>query len=85
MEMPRQTKRVRIFTTPICPWCQKAKDFCRENDIEFTEIDVTKDRRGLREMVLMTGQHGVPVIVVGEKAVVGWDPREKLRLLGWKR
>ena len=32
-----------------------------------------RTRRGLREMVLMTGQYGVPVIRVGEKAMVGWN------------
>ena len=81
--MPAQTKRVRIFTTPVCPWCDAAKTFCREHGVEFTEVDVTRDRRGLREMVMLTGQRGVPVILVGDKAIVGWDPRELRRLLGW--
>jgi len=83
--MPTQTKRVKIFTTPVCPWCESAKRFCRENGVEFTEVDVSSDRRGLREMVLMTGQHGVPVLLVGEKAIVGWDAREFRRLMGWNR
>lgn len=29
-----------------------------------------------REMALMTGQFGVPVVVVGEHAMIGWDPEE---------
>ena len=81
--MPEQTKRVRIFTTPTCPWCDTAKRFCAENSVEYTEVDVMGDRRGFREMVLMTGQHGVPVVVVGEKAIVGWDAGEFRRLMGW--
>jgi glutaredoxin 3 len=78
-----QTKRVRIFTTPTCPWCDNAKRFCAENGVEYTEVDVMGDRHGFREMVLMTGQHGVPVVVVGEKAIVGWDAGEFRRLMGW--
>lgn len=78
-----QTKRVRIFTTPTCPWCDAAKHFCAENGIDYTETDVMRDRHGFREMVLMTGQHGVPVVVVGEKAIVGWDAGEFRRLMGW--
>jgi len=82
--MRTQTKTVRIFTNAICPWCESAERFCTENGVEFTEVDVDKDRRGLREMLVMTGQHGVPVVQVGEKAIVGWDAREFRRLMGWE-
>lgn len=44
-------------------------------------MDVSKDHAGLQKMVAMTGQYGVPVILVGESAMVGWHPGEfeKLR------
>ncbi len=69
-------KRVRIFTTKTCSWCKVAKAYLVDNDIEFTEVDIIEDIAGRREMVLMTGQHGVPVIQVGEKAIIGWQPEE---------
>lgn len=81
--MPVQTKRVRIFTTPTCPSCECAKAFCREHGVEFGEVDVLSDHRGHREMLLMTGQHAVPVVLVGDKAMVGWDAAEFRRLMGW--
>jgi len=34
------------------------------------------NRRALKDMVMMTGQYGVPVVLVGERAMVGWDERE---------
>lgn len=74
-------KQVRVYSTPVCPWCKVAKAYLKDNGVPFVEIDVTKDRRGLREMVTMTGQHGVPVLLVGEKAMVGWNPTEFERLL----
>jgi glutaredoxin 3 len=49
--------------------------------VSFTDIDVSQDRAGLRTMVTMTGQYGVPVITVGSKAMVGWNPTEFERLL----
>jgi glutaredoxin len=52
-----------------------------ERGLAFDEIDVSKDRAGLRAMVTMTGQYGVPVVRVGEKAMVGWNPREFQTLL----
>jgi glutaredoxin 3 len=82
--MRTQTKTVRIFTTAICPWCDSAKRYCAENDIAYTEVDIEADRHGLRDMLVMTGQHAVPVIQVGDKAMVGWDPDEFHRLMGWE-
>lgn len=59
-----------------------AKRYFVEHGVAFRELDVSLDRRALREMVVMTGQHGVPVIRVGEKAMIGWDPAEFERLRG---
>lgn len=49
--------------------------------MKFTDVDVAKDRAGLKRMVTMTGQYGVPVVLVGEHAMVGWNPKEFERLL----
>lgn len=81
-KQPDQMKNVRIYTTPACPWCTVAKRYFGEHGISYAEVDVATDRRGLREMVITTGQYGVPVIVVGEKAMVGWNTTEFQRLLG---
>lgn len=85
-EKPRQ-KSVTIFTTPSCYWCRVAKRYCDEHEIEYCEIDVTTDSSGRREMLLMTGQNGVPVIRVGSHAMIGWDEDEfeKLRSGAFRR
>jgi len=70
-----------IYTTPACSWCRVAKRYFAEHGLAYREVDVTRDRRGLREMVLMTGGRAVPVIRVGEHAMTGWDVREFERLL----
>lgn len=79
--MAEQEKRVTIFTTPTCPYCVYAKRYMSEHGVRYTEVDVSKDRAGLRRMVTMTGQYGVPVILVGERAMVGWNPAEFEALL----
>ncbi len=58
-----------------------AKRYFAENGITFTDVDVSKDRAGLREMLVTTGSHSVPVILVGTRAMVGWSPREFRKLL----
>jgi len=59
-----------------------AKRYFAENGVEYTDVNVGSDKRGLRQMVAATGQYGVPVIVVGEKAMVGWNKAEFQRLFG---
>jgi len=74
-------KRVKVFSTSTCHWCKVAKAYLDDHDIEYTEYDVIHDLEARREMLLATGQHGVPVILVGDKAMVGWNEAEFLRLL----
>jgi len=64
---------VTIYTTPTCPWCHKAKAWLRDKKIRYREVDVTSDRNGLDEMVKRSGQTGVPVIVVGDEVIVGFN------------
>lgn len=64
---------VTIYTTPTCPWCHKAKAWLRDRKIRYREVDVTSDRNGLDEMVKRSGQTGVPVIVVGDEVIVGFN------------
>jgi glutaredoxin 3 len=76
------THRVIVFTTPTCPWCQRAKSYLRSKSIPFKEVDVSRDQQAARDLVRRTGQLGVPVIEIDGRAVVGFDQRQVDRLLG---
>jgi len=76
----RATPRITIYTTPTCHWCDVAKRYLTKEGVAFHEVDITRDRRGLRDMVLMTGGRAVPVLRVGTHAMVGWDVHEFERL-----
>ena len=78
---PPVAPRITIFTTPTCHWCRVAKRYLVEHRLPHHELDVSKDRRALKEMVLMTGQRGVPGVRVGSRAMIGWDEKEFERLL----
>jgi glutaredoxin len=75
---------VTVYTTPHCYWCRVAKHYLSEKGVPFREVDVSINRRGLREMVLMTGSRAVPVIRVGEHAMTGWNVHEFEQLLNGK-
>jgi glutaredoxin-like YruB-family protein len=64
---------VKIYTTPTCGYCHQAKGFLSELGVNYTEHDVSRDRAAAEEMVRLTGQMGVPVIVVDGQIVIGFD------------
>lgn len=77
--------KVKIYTTPSCPYCKQAKEYFEEHDISFEEFNVAKDREKAKEMIEKTDQRGVPVISVGEgeeeELVVGFDKKKLKELL----
>ncbi len=71
-------KKVAIYTTPTCTYCQMTKEFFKQNGVEYSEYDVAADVARRQEMVDKTGQMGVPVISVTEEdgeehLIVGFD------------
>jgi glutaredoxin-like YruB-family protein len=72
---------VIIYSTPVCHFCQAAKEFFKENNVQYTEYDVAADAAKREEMIEMTGQMGVPVIRIGEDVVIGFDEPKVKELL----
>ncbi len=66
-------KEVIIYSTPTCVHCKHAKEFFKNNKIDFVEYDVLNNVEKRTEMVEKSGQMGVPVISVGEDVIVGYD------------
>jgi len=58
------------------------KDFLTEKNIPFTDYDVSVDVAKRQEMIERTGQMGVPVIVVGDQMMVGFEQNKLSELLG---
>ena len=70
--------KVTIYSTPSCPYCSMAKDFLKENKIDFEIIDVSKDQSKAQEMIEKSGQMGVPVLDINGTIIVGFD-KEAIR------
>lgn len=64
---------VKIYTTPSCVYCKMTKQYFKENDVAYKEIDVGADQKAAEEMVEKSGQLGVPVIDVDGKIIIGFD------------
>ena len=80
LENQKQPK-VRVFSTPSCPYCFTLKEFLKENNIQFEDIDVSVDQQGLTEMVNKSGQMGIPVVEIDREIVVGFDKGKICKLL----
>lgn len=78
------TPKVLIFTTPTCSYCTLAKRYFRENKIRFREIDVSKNVSAARDIQRKTGQTGVPVIMINNRPIVGFDKMKINKMLGLK-
>jgi len=74
--------KVIIYSTPTCGYCNLAKDFFKENNVEYEEKDVAVDEAAREEMVNKSNQMGVPVIDVDGNVVVGFDQARLSQLLG---
>jgi len=75
-------KKVEIYSTPTCHFCHMAKDFFEANKIPYTEYNVASDLEKRKEMVRLTNQMGVPVIVIDGDWAVGFNKPNVAKMLG---
>ena len=66
-------KKVKIYSTPTCFYCIKAKEFFAKNNIKYEEVNVAADLKAREEAVRKSHQTGVPVIEIGHEIIVGFD------------
>jgi len=73
MSDKEQTKTVKVFSTPTCPWCTRAKAYLTDKRVKFENIDVSEDYEAGQQMVAKSGQSGVPQLWIDEEVVVGFN------------
>jgi glutaredoxin 3 len=67
-------KSVRIYTTPVCPYCVRAKSLLKRKGAPVEEIDIFMDMDARAEMEAKTGgARSVPQIFVGDTHVGGCE------------
>ncbi len=63
---------VKVYSSNTCPYCVTAKEYLTENGIEFEEKNVQTDAEARNELMQM-GHMGVPVLVIDDEEIVGFD------------
>jgi len=74
--------KVQIYTTPTCHFCKMAKEYFNEKNIAYEAYDVVSDAQKRQEMVEKSGSMAVPVIVIDDKVIVGFDKERVNKALG---
>lgn len=73
---------VAIYSTPNCTYCKATKDFFGENNVAYEEYNVAEDMARRQEMIERSGQMGVPVIMIDNNIIVGFNKPKLAELLG---
>jgi glutaredoxin-like YruB-family protein len=71
--MENNKPKVRVFSTPTCPYCVALKNYLQEHNIEFEYIDVAQDTEAQKEMIEKSGQYGVPVAEINGEIIIGFN------------
>ncbi len=64
---------VVLLSTSGCRFCKSEREYLTQHQVPFVEYDVSTDMRGA-ELLRMTGSHGVPMLLVGDEVVQGFNP-----------
>jgi glutaredoxin 3 len=74
---------VVLYSTPDCAYCEAVKKLLDRLNVSYTIRDVSEDLKAVKELILKTGQVGVPVVEANGKIIVGYHPREIAAILGF--
>ena len=76
--------KVKVYSTPTCPYCVAVKEFLKENKVEFEDINISQDEESMKMIVEKTGQMGVPVVDIDGELVIGFNRQKIIELLNIK-
>lgn len=71
-----------IYTTPICPYCVRAKHLLKQKGVTWTEIDVSRDAQARQALMERTRQRTVPQIFINDEHIGGCDELYALERAG---
>jgi glutaredoxin len=77
----KSSPAVVLFTTPTCGYCHRAKAYFNQHGIRFTEYDVSRSKKARQAFEALNGR-GVPLIVIGDQRIAGFNKSAINRALG---
>lgn len=78
----KPAKRVIVYSTPTCSWCNTLKTYLKLHNVLFNDIDLSRDQKAAEALVKRSGQTGVPQTDINGEIVVGFNKARINQLLG---
>lgn len=72
---------VLVYSTKACPECIKVKEFLKDNNIAFREMDVGVNQEAVRDLFKKSGALRVPVIDIDGTVIIGYDLKKMKKAL----
>lgn len=66
--------KARVFSQPTCPACNDMKDYLKNKGVEFEDMDITTSKEAMNELIKVHKVRVTPLLVVGDKKLIGFDP-----------
>lgn len=63
---------IKIYTSENCVWCKRMKRYLDSRNAVYEELDVSEPKNA-EAVYLLSGQNAVPVTVIGNRVIVGFD------------
>jgi mycoredoxin len=70
---PDAQTQVVLYGTPTCPHCANARAYLRAHHIAYADFDVQGNEKAMRDFTQLGGT-GVPLLLVGERRMTGFNP-----------
>jgi len=77
----RSAPRIVVFSTPSCGWCRKVKSYLRDKGFKFRDVDISRDQKAAMDVQRRTGSTSVPVILINNRPIIGFNKAEIDKLL----
>ena len=61
---------INIYTISICSHCKQIKEYCKENNIQYNEINIEEEFKA-RSKLLAKGYMTVPVVEINDQFKIG--------------
>ncbi|HMK48122.1 MAG TPA: glutaredoxin domain-containing protein [Methanocella sp.] len=66
--------KIKVYSQPTCSACNEMKEYLKKRGVEFDEIDITTNREALNEMIKVHKVRVTPLLIMGDRKLVGFDP-----------
>lgn len=81
--MPGKAPRLTLYSTARCAHCRQLKQWLQQRGLRFQEFDIQRNARAQKDFARL-GARGVPVLLIGDQRVDGFNPKQLEKLLGGK-